>query len=383
MTNEINITHIKKTTINQITNYSIVEPKLITMKKTFTLIFAFCSFFMLAKGQVLLDETFDYSVANLELETTWTTGWTTDIGVGTGLNIVTPALTYITAEGTYVLSDLGKTINSDYTSGASNYSSYKPFTATPVTTTVYLSFLLNTGVAQNQSQSEVFGLGDVNLSGPKVWIGKGIITTTDYRLGTTRGSTTGADIKWGAAEFSDVAAVLLVVVKYDFSTSTSSLFINPILGSVSEPTADAFDNSTGATAIRTKLSTIRFRYNMTNGAKFNVSGARVSSSWADAVAISVPTKVSDVFQKNVNVKIYPNPVSNSINFEYNLLENANVHLDVYNMNNQVVCTFLNNARQSAGSYSKSFDVSGLKNGVYFARLTAGKITKSVKIVINR
>jgi hypothetical protein len=243
--------------------------------------------------------------------------------------------------------------------------------------------LLNTGVAQNQSQSEVFGLGDVNLSGPKVWIGKGIITTTDYRLGTTRGSTTGADIKWGAAEFSDVAAVLLVVVKYDFSTSTSSLFINPILGSVSEPTADAFDNSTGATAIRTKLSTIRFRYNMTNGAKFNVSGARVSSSWADAVAISVPTKVSDVFQKNVNVKIYPNPVSNSINFEYNLPENANVHLDVYNMNNQVVCTFLNNARQSAGSYSKSFDVSGLKNGVYFARLTAGKITKSVKIVINR
>jgi hypothetical protein len=106
MTNEINITHIKKTTINQITNYSIVEPKLITMKKTFTLIFAFCSFFILAKGQVLLDETFDYSVANLELETTWTTGWTTDIGVGTGLNIVTPALTYITAEGTYVLSDL-------------------------------------------------------------------------------------------------------------------------------------------------------------------------------------------------------------------------------------------------------------------------------------
>jgi hypothetical protein len=353
------------------------------MKKTFTLIFALCSFFMFAKGQVILDETFNYSVANLALESTWTSGGTTIPGVGTGRNVITPALTYITTDGTYALSDLGKTINSDYTSGASDYYCYKAFTATPVTSTVYLSFMYNVGVAQNQSQSEVFGLGDGVGTGPKLWAGKGSVSITDYRLGLTRGSTTGADIKWGTTEFSDVAKVILVVIKYDFSTSTASLFINPILGSALEPAADAIDNTSSATSVKSKLSTLRFRYNATNAAKFNVGGVRVSSAWADAVAKTGTTGMTNQIQGKSSLKIYPNPASSKMSMDYNLAENTKVNLVVYNISGVAIKTLINANNHLAGSYSKSFDVSDLKSGIYFARFTAGKDIQSFKVLINR
>lgn len=350
------------------------------MKKTFTLIIALCSFIMVSQGQVLYEETFNYSVANLALEPTWTTGWTVPIGVGTGRNIVTPPLTYITTEGTYALSDVGKAIRSDYLSGATDYYSYKKFTETPVTSTVYLSFLYQAGAAQKQKQSEVFGLGDSASTGPKVWAGKGVVTTTNYRLGTTRISGTGDDIKWGATEFSDTLTTILVVLKYDFSTSTASLFLNPTLGSVTEPTPDAVENT--ASTGRTKLSALRFRVNGNNRAYFTVSGARVSGSWADAVAKVSTVGFKDQLDGKNNFRIYLNSQSKTMNMDYRLTENARVNLVIYNMIGQPVKTVINNSSQSAGSYSKTLDVSDLKSGVYLARFKAGNSLQTVKLVVN-
>ena len=141
------------------------------MKKNFTLIVALFSLITSTFGQVLLDETFDYSVAKLDLEPTWTSSGTPPV-VGTGRNIATPALTYVTTDGTYLLSGQGKKINSDYTNGAADYICYKAFGSVN-SGSVYLSFLYKAGVAQGQSQSEVIGLGDGASTGPKVMVGKG------------------------------------------------------------------------------------------------------------------------------------------------------------------------------------------------------------------
>lgn len=349
------------------------------MKKTFTLIIALCSFIMVTQGQVLYEEQFNYSVANLAQEPTWTSLGTPP-GIGTGRNIVTPPLSYITTDGTYVLSDMGKAIKSDYLSGATDYYSFKQFTTTPITSTVYLSFLYQAGVSQKQSQSEVFGLGDSASTGPKIWAGKGTVTATNYRLGVTRVSGTGAEIKWAATEFSDTLATILVVLKYDFSTSTASLFINPTLATITEPTADAFENTYGTT-IRTKLSALRFRYNGNNRAYFTISGARVSGSWADAVAkVSTVGNIDQMDGKD-SFKIYMK--SNMMNMEYRLTGNTRVNLVLYNISGQAIKTVINNSNQSAGNYLKYVDVSDLKSGVYIARLTSGNATKSFKVVINR
>ncbi len=351
------------------------------MNKKITLIVALCSFFLISQGQVLLDETFDYSVSDLDFAPGWTSGGTAPAVVPVR-NIVTPPLTYITTDGTYVLSDKGKTMNNVYISGATGYYCYKLFTATPVTSTVYLTYLFKAGVAQKQSQSEVIGLGDSANSGPKVWVGKGSVTA-NFKLGTTRGSGTGADVKWRATEFTDTLAVILVVLKYDFATETSSLFINPTLGSTTEPIPDVIDDISNPSALKSDLSSIRFRVNGNNKANFNVSGARVSSSWANAVAKVSQVGLSELVTAKNTVKIFNNPSANTLNLEYSLTNNSNVNLVLYNINGQVVNTLIQNIGHEAGSHTESFDVSGLTTGIYLVRFTAGGVTKSFKILINQ
>ena len=232
---------------------------------------------------VLMEETFNYTATNLADESSWTTAFTTPITSGTGRNIVTGALTFSNSGGTYVLSGIGNTMNCDYTSGATDYKNYKAFTSTPVSSgAVYLSFLYKAGVSQSQTNSEAFGLATGTSAGAKLWAGKGIISTSNYRFGTTRGSTTSTDIKWGITEFSDVNAVFLLILKYDFSTSTSSIFLNPTVGSSTEPVAYTSDNTSATT--RSSLNNLWFRLNLSNAARYNISSVRVTTSWADAVA---------------------------------------------------------------------------------------------------
>jgi hypothetical protein len=84
---------------------------------------------------------------------------------------------------------------------------------------------------------------------------------------------------------------------------------------------------------------------------------------------------------NCSFNYYPNPISNSMNFEYNLLENESVNLVICNLNGQMMKILLNNKQQTAGSYSSSFDVSDLERGIYLARFTTGAYVETFKIVI--
>ena len=262
------------------------------MKKTFTLIVALCSLFMSSFGQVLLDETFDYTVSNLASAPGWTTSGSL-VG-GTGRNIldptVTPALTYSNSGGTYYLSGVGRILNTDITN-ATAYYSLKPFTATSVSAgSVYLTFMFKAGVAQNQSNCEVFGMSTGTNAGPKVYVGKGAVTTTSFRFGTTRSSQASADIKWAPTEFADVNEVFLIVLKYDFTTQISSLYINPTI-SGTEPTANITDNSGTA---RSSLNNLWVRATGTSNVKNNICGARVSTSWASAVFTQIPKLTSPI-----------------------------------------------------------------------------------------
>ncbi|MFZ4546942.1 MAG: fibronectin type III domain-containing protein [Bacteroidales bacterium] len=256
------------------------------MKKNFTLMIALFSLITSTFGQVLLDETFDYTVPNLASAPGWTTAGT--LTTGTGRNIldptVTSALTYSNSGGLYFLSGMGKTLNSDISS-SNDYKAYKSFTSTPVTTgSVYLTFMYKAGVPQGQTRSEVFGMAINTNAGAKVWVGKG--TTGTFKFGTTRGSSTSGDVKWGATLFTNVNEVILVVLKYDFATQTSSVYLNPTISSISEPTAEVIDNT--SSTIRTSLNNIWFRADGSSIAKYNIGGARVSTTWAAAVAVQVP-----------------------------------------------------------------------------------------------
>jgi acetyl esterase/lipase len=248
--------------------------------KKLTLLLIIVNFTLITNANILLDEIFNYSITNLTEAPEWTTAGT--LTTGTGRNIISSALTYTQGGKTYVLSGMGKTLNSDISS-ATDYKSYKSFTSTPVNSgVIYMSFLYKAGVAQAQTNSEVMGLADGTSQGPRLWAGKGIVNTSNFRFGLTRGSTTGASIIWGNTEYTDVSETILIVIKYDFANSTASVFVNPTLGSVDEPDADIIDNTT--TTIRTKLDNLWFRSQGTSFVKFNVGGIRVATAWSEIVA---------------------------------------------------------------------------------------------------
>ncbi|MHC1705663.1 MAG: beta strand repeat-containing protein [Tenuifilaceae bacterium] len=102
-----------------------------------------------------------------------------------------------------------------------------------------------------------------------------------------------------------------------------------------------------------------------------------------ATVTTTTVGVLDQELENSSFNYYPNPAVNNLNFEYSLLENTNVQLSVYTLNGQLVNTLLDNKNQQVGTYTNSFDVSGLNSGVYFARFTTGRFAKTFKLVIAR
>ena len=81
--------------------------------------------------------------------------------------------------------------------------------------------------------------------------------------------------------------------------------------------------------------------------------------------------------------VFPNPVYKYMNVNYNLQSGGTVKLDIYNLNGKLVKTVIRSEYQSAGKYSKAIDVSTLDKGAYFARITAGGSSQTVKLVITK
>lgn len=251
--------------------------------KKFTMLFLVWNFFTLAFSAVIADETFNYAVGNLAQEASWTTAGT--LTTGTGRNIISPALTYSNAGGTYILSGEGKTIHTDVNSAA-GYLTTKPLPSTQNSGVIYLTYLFKAGSEQTQTAIEIFGLGTGTSAGPRVYVGKGPGGVDGiWKFGITRSSTTSSDIQWNSQEFTDVDEVILLVIKYEFSgtSSRASFYINPVLAGSEPAEPAAFDNSIGTA--RTSLNNLWFRANGTSRFNYYVSGARLSTTWAEAVAV--------------------------------------------------------------------------------------------------
>lgn len=82
------------------------------------------------------------------------------------------------------------------------------------------------------------------------------------------------------------------------------------------------------------------------------------------------------------LRSYPNPFNASTTLQYNLLQSSGVTIKIYNIVGQRVTTLFEGLQQ-AGGHSVIWDASGFPSGVYFARLEAGKRSKSVKMILLR
>ena len=257
------------------------------MKKLFSLFFL-SLFIFSAHAAVLFVEEFNYTSGTV-LGTV--EGWTTagDMTEGEGRIVNDLTLSYTDAVGEYILSG-GKSLKHNYASNkvdgknGKQYVSYHGFTKVK-SGAVYLTYMFKADGAQKQSNGELLGLtsGSSNPSA-RPWIGRfeSDRSGNTFRFGLTMRSGTSADVVWGTTAYS-IEDVILVVLKYDLASPKASLFINPTLGTTVEPTADLVD--TNDTLPRTSIDNVMFRNQGASKANYFVGGVRVSTTWAEAVAI--------------------------------------------------------------------------------------------------
>ncbi|MCD4692863.1 MAG: T9SS type A sorting domain-containing protein, partial [Calditrichales bacterium] len=77
---------------------------------------------------------------------------------------------------------------------------------------------------------------------------------------------------------------------------------------------------------------------------------------------------------------YPNPFNPDTRIKYQVARKGNIHLAVYNVLGQRVQTLLNRIHET-GSYSVTFNATGIPSGIYYYKLTAGSLVQVRKMVL--
>jgi len=242
----------------------------ITSFKTCILIIILMTGFINASAQLLVED-FNYSVGTVLTATATadpTSGWLSHSGNGTANIDVTSGLSF----SGYAGSGIGGAANLDNNGQDIN----KPFTA-QTSGVVYTAFIIQAAALNNSSYFLHLGpavMGSTFFS--RVWI-----NATGTGVGFTNTST-------APTTFAAISAGIptLIVLKHNFTTHTSKLFVLNSYASTEPATADI----TIAETI-TEIGSIGLRqYNA--GQKIIVDGIRVGTSWSDACAAPGAPKVS-------------------------------------------------------------------------------------------
>jgi len=96
---------------------------------------------------------------------------------------------------------------------------------------------------------------------------------------------------------------------------------------------------------------------------------------------SIVTNTNKEISDEINIKVFPNPVSNILKVNYALINNNKFILNVFNVYGQEVLHI--NKMKNIGNFTETIDVNQLKNGIYFVKLQIGNLTESKKIIIER
>lgn len=192
------------------------------------------------------------------------------------------------------------------------------------------------------SVADTFNVGVLNNSG-----------------GTAAPSFTGTDYA--------INTPIFIVVKYDLSTNTASLFVNPAIGS-SEGTAAAI-NATGTGAAPAQIAALAIRQGSSTG-NVEVDEIRMNSTWASVTAANVASTKD--FGAIAGLKLYPNPLSGNV---LNVTSNSSADKTI------AVYDVLGKNVLNAKVTNETVNVSGLNSGVYIVKITEEGKTATRKLVI--
>src|SRR5690606_9095385 len=85
---------------------------------------------------------------------------------------------------------------------------------------------------------------------------------------------------------------------------------------------------------------------------------------------------------STNLSVYPNPINNVGTISFDLNENANSKVNIYNLSGSLVKT-IDLGTKTEGNHKVKFDASSLSIGSYIVSLQAGNNKSVAKFIVTR
>lgn len=247
----------------------------------------------------------------------------------------------------------------------------------PLSGTAYYSALINlpniTGQAANTTTGNYFLMfgstagATVTVFTARLYIKAGVGADT-FNLGILNGSGGTAAPTFSTTDYA-INTTYFVVVKFDFTSNTASLWVNPAIGGTEgTPTVT---NATGTGAAPTQIASFVIRESGTTTAgsgNVSIDEARMGANWAYVTSSVLRNQENQIS----GLSIFPNPVKSGV-FYINTNANAERTVTVFDVLGKQV---LNTTTSES-----AINVSGLNSGVYMVKITEEGNTATKKLVI--
>lgn len=181
----------------------------------------------------------------------------------------------------------------------------------------------------------------------------------------------------------------------DAETANNAKLTNPFavglnFNPLPQPDA-AYLNNAGFTKAGTVSIDDNFFEKVTyRGAFSNVIAQRWDLPWSEYDPINKEYKAQpatsverdNLFAINLDVKVSPNPTSELASVVYNLTENTNITIKLYNSVGDLVNTIVEDYNQVAAYYSFDLTFENVTSGVYYLQISSpnGSITKAINVI---
>ena len=97
----------------------------------------------------------------------------------------------------------------------------------------------------------------------------------------------------------------------------------------------------------------------------------------------VPLSINTQELVDNNITICPNPTVSSFSIDTSIALGTPVHVAIYNLNGQLIKKYDDFQKQANSTLNKQYDVSDLKNGIYFVKAVSENTSKTMKLIIKR
>lgn len=116
---------------------------------------------------------------------------------------------------------------------------------------------------------------------------------------------------------------------------------------------------------------------------FNGNSTTVGfQSALDLALAENPLGLKKVNNSNFKLSVYPNPVNNVLNVSYELKESSEVILEIIDIVGSKVKLIQTEGIKETGVYNVILDVSNLRKGIYFLKISTNSGSKMIKIMVS-